>query len=171
MGTGRKNKLLHVPLIMKLPQTSANRINTFVSIQGLFPTCLDLCKIRYNRNHLDIQSFSPLLSNPAPLSYREEPFISTALRYYGNKECIFFGNKKYILTLMSGKEELYDLGSDEMERENLFLTSPGFIMEAKRLLEERHKRSKSIRKILKLSDQNIKLSKDQEKKLKSLGYL
>ena len=85
---------------------------------------------------------------------------------------MLFDDLKYIRSLVSGEEELYDLNADPGETVSLVADRPEAVERARALLEEYKARSADLRKRLRLEEgAEAELEGDALDDLKSLGYV
>ncbi len=165
-------ELLWVPLIIKLPlSTSKQQIDSLVMTSSITPTILDLCKIDYERDYLSADSLSSSWESDPP-AFDEQPAISTGLLYYEDRESVMFDGLKYIHSLLTNREELYDLSSDPEEQVSVVSSFPDKVWQAKNILENAKKRTKELAKHYRtLHQEEIQLDDDTIQQLKSLGYI
>jgi choline-sulfatase len=114
------DEAIHVPLIIKQESNvgAGRRVSDLVQHVDMVPTILDLVKAPVP-DTLRGRSLKPLLEGTGRL--RERPVYSEALyahKHFGWSELtsVIDGRHKYI---KAPREELYDLGRDRRERENL----------------------------------------------------
>jgi arylsulfatase A-like enzyme len=102
------DELLWVPLIMKLPRSEhSGEIEATVSLEGILPTVLDLCEIKYEPQSISGKSLQPAIyGDTAGLD--DLSVFSTGVAVYGEQESVIFENLKYVLHMLTGQEELLD---------------------------------------------------------------
>ena len=115
------DELIHIPLIIKLPkQEQGVTIANQVSSVDIMPTILDLIGIQpvdKIKNQLMGISLIPLMDGK---DVRMNVFSETDYRQYTYKRAVrTFDGWKYIYTMDSGTEELYNLNIDPSESNNL----------------------------------------------------
>ena len=167
------NEILQVPLIIKLPSFAAakKKISTPVPTQAIMPTILDLCGIEYQTNHLSVGSLLPLWGQ-SPATLEERPIISTGLLYNENQESVIFGRLKYIRSLLTNREELYDLVRDPGEETSVAALFSDEIEKARILLREHHKIANELAERYGTNDGGqIKIDEGTRQLLKSVGYI
>ncbi len=167
------NEILQVPLIIKLPSFAAakKKISTPVPTQALMPTILDLCGIEYQTNPLPVGSLLPLWGQ-SPASLGERPIISTGLLYNENQESVIFGRLKYIRSLLTNREELYDLVRDPGEETSVAAQFSDEIEKARSLLREHHKIANELAERYRTNDGGqIRIDEGTRQLLKSVGYI
>jgi arylsulfatase A-like enzyme len=172
-GNSLHNEVLRVPLIIKLPRSSAKgTVTAPVSTESLMPTILDVCGIECKKEYLAVGSLSALWS-PHPSTYEELPIFSTGVRitFRGEQECILFRGLKYIRSPLMKHGALYNLDSDPDERTSIALTHPDLVQEAKNILLMHHRMSEKQRETFGLSIERTELNKETIERLKALGYL
>jgi len=79
---------------------------------------LDLAGVPHEPEALSYASLTPLLGQ-AGGDFREVAVLSASPLFYEDRESIVFGDTKYIVSLVTGQEQLYDLGEDPGELHDL----------------------------------------------------
>ncbi len=166
------DELLWVPLLVKLPH-SANRgrVRRQVSTRRIAPTILDACEIIPS---IRIPDSPSLLEAPAQDATEDPaPIFSTGMLYYEEKISVIFGNTKYISSLMSKREELYDLVQDPGELSSIVTENPAKLDQARTILADHRSDAKQLRRELyiRVTSKKLKLHPDTIKRLKALGYV
>ena len=167
------NELLHVPLIIKLPaMTSKGRIKRPVSLEGITPTVMEICGVGYNPGYLSGDSLVPIWSAESQID-QENLLFSTGLLFYEEKESVIFGGMKYIKSLVSGSEELYDLTSDYGETTCLVQnrTRADEVEKARELLRQYRKKVQVLRQHYLIEAEQTHIDRDTMEQLRSLGYV
>jgi len=171
------NELIHVPLIVKLPESMAasngtvKQIETTVSTQSIFPTIMELCQIEYNKDDVSISPLTSLWGANSH-TFNQQPIISTGLKYSEDRISIIFDDFKYIRFLSSNKEELYDLANDPMEQNSLVAERPDMIDRARRLLKQHNETAANLKDRFGIRvSEDLDLPKDVLERLRSLGYI
>ncbi len=102
------------PFIIKMPNTNGNtqNIEAPVSLQDIFPTLVDLCKLKVTQQ-LDGNSLKPLLTNPD--TKWDKPVIIS----HGPGNFAVRQDHWRLIRYADGSEELYDLSKDAHEFTNL----------------------------------------------------
>jgi arylsulfatase A-like enzyme len=125
-GTGHghslNNELLRVPLIVRLPGGSEDRMvfDERISTLDIAPTILDVLDMPVPPYYQG-QSLAPLFAGEE-LSAR--PIFAEALGSGHEKKAVIMGDHKMIYTATSNKFELYNLKNDPKESKNLILKAP-----------------------------------------------
>jgi arylsulfatase A-like enzyme len=171
-GHSLYNEVLHVPLIFKLPSSQQkSRIEALVSTQRLAPTILDICKIDSEGYPFPLDSLSFFWSNPSD-SPGTQTIVSSGNFWYDGRICVIFDKSKYILNLVTSKEELYDLSKDPGEEFSLANSYPEKIREAREILLQYQDEAKKLRIDFRIEDDNKRTyRKEMEEALRSLGYI
>jgi arylsulfatase A-like enzyme len=123
-GATLYSELVNVLLAIHQPgQTEGKKINQLVSTFDLLPTVLDLLNITNPvPNQIKGISLTPSLSGQ---NVAHNVFSETDYRLYTFKRSLTtVDGWKFILTLDSGKKELYDLNNDPNELVNLISKNP-----------------------------------------------
>lgn len=165
------DELLWVPLIIKVPLfTSKGRVTTVVSTESIMGTVLDLCGIDYDRDYFSSKPLASL-GEPNPNAFEEEPIVSMAMLYGEEREAVTFDGMKYIRSLRTNSEELYDLARDPKERISIVSSSPDKVERARNILREHNKMAEKLRRRFEIgSRKGPKLDEETRRALKSLGY-
>lgn len=169
-GHSLHDEVLWVPLMIKLPEAEAKgQISTIVDTTSLMPTVLELCGIPYDAEGFSAGSLVPLWGDGRE-PYRAQPIVSTGLLYLEDRESIVFNDMKYLRTLTSGREELYDLVQDSAEKISLVRALPEKVRDAKRLLAKHHRFSGELRRRYRIRNaEEARLDEETRERLRSLG--
>lgn len=170
-GHALYNEVIQVPLIIKMPGVNQSREeNMRVSTQSLKRTILDAIGIEYDSDRLISGSLYPLIREDGT-EISQEPLVTTGLLYYEDKESIINGDRKFIRSLVSNKEELYDLITDPHEQNELS-SGGGSALEARQMLKEYNEKAKSLGSEYGVqSAEEVVLSKEKKEELKALDYI
>ncbi len=108
------DELLHVPFMISVPGIKPTKVSSQVSTLDLLPTLLDIAGIKINKQQFDgrslLQAFYHKSLNSADV------YSETDYRNMTHKRSIRTANGwKYIMTLESGEDELYDIKNDPQE--------------------------------------------------------
>jgi len=142
-----------------------------VSTQSIKPTVLDICGIEYVGDYLSSDSLAPLWEK-RPNSLDENPIISTGLLYYEDKEAVIYEGLKYIRSLMTNREELYDLSRDPKELISIGNTNPNKLRMARNVLRKNDKIVGKLAEVNRIEgEKKVNFDDETKNKLKSLGYL
>ncbi len=118
-GHATWNEILHVPLIVKMPDgASIGAHEGAVPTIGIMPTILDLSGVSYDASTLSVSPLTPLLRGDVD-SYEAAPLYASSTLYFEDLETILFDGMKYTRSQFTGKETLYDLSEDPEERLSL----------------------------------------------------
>lgn len=166
------NELLRVPLIIKLPQSGfKGRIDTIVQTHSIMPTILDICDINHDAKSLSVSSLTSLWREN-PKAYIEQPIISSSPIYYEDREALIFDGLKYIHSLTTNREELYDLARDPEEQFSIAYVNQGALKKARDILREYDARAWKLRQYYQI-DKGTQIELDEKtiQELRSLGYV
>lgn len=117
------DELLNVPLIMKIPNVAGGSvIPAQVTTLDVAPTLLDILGITADGGYAEQiakrTSLVPYLEDPTKAGY--DVFSETDYRNFVHKRSVrTMDGWKYVLSLESGEEELYDLRTDPGEKNNI----------------------------------------------------
>jgi choline-sulfatase len=135
-GFSLYDELIHVPLIIKLPDTTAGKVvKDQVSSIDIMPTILDLLDVRMPeaaRKQLRGSSLVPALRGE-PVA--KDVYSETDYRLYTYKRSVMTKEGwKFIYTLENKKRELYNLKNDPAETVNLVEKEPKLAYELEQKL-------------------------------------
>lgn len=108
------NEVLHVPLIIHIPNIDANfnqRIQTRVRTIDIAPTILELANVEYKPDSFQGKSLIPLING----AYEQDREVLAELSLYGEKKAIFMGQYKLICEVPLNRCQLFDLNEDPKE--------------------------------------------------------
>lgn len=163
-------ELIGVPLIFKPPGSRAPRVVAeTVAIYDVAPTVLELCDLPALRTPRAI-SLSGYLTGVAPRAGARPVFASGTL-FRSNFECVVFDGWKYIRSATTGREELFRLSDDPLERNSLVLDQPDVVRRGRQLIDEHARSTEAFRAARGISNPEIKLDAEEIERLRSLGYL
>lgn len=135
---------IRVPLIIKYPgiTKSGSENNTPVSLIDFFPTIIEMTGSKREIISLDGVSIFSLLNNG---TIKDRPLF-WHYPHYSNQgtmpgSAVRSGNFKLIDNFESGKQELYDMGKDISEQNDLSAANPAKTTELFNLLKEWRKKS------------------------------
>lgn len=148
------NELLHVPLLVKLPGGSYERIDKKVSLIDLVPTVCDYLKIKkdssFKGRNLFGQERSPVFHQTG---VNENSNGSVSLTDIENiRQCQIAcqsDNWKYIFNYGNQREELYDLAHDPKEQKNVSGLEPQIICQMRKKIKEFEKENPPLSLIVK----------------------
>ena len=171
-GHALYDEVIGVPLIVKLPQSSAkSTVSQRVSTQLIMPTVLDLAGLTVTGRCYSPPSLVPLWTGSAGGDGLEIVLSSGAL-YYEDQEAILLDNHKLIRYRVSNREELYDLGRDAGEKVSILGSAPEMADRMRRLLDEKRRLFSGVRDCYSPGPRKRpRLSPEQLRRLRELGYL
>jgi len=171
---------IHVPLIISIPGYDHKIIESYVELNDIFPTILDILKINLNKySHLQGKSLFQLIkeseTKPRVIysggNYGRLVIIDGYYKYYrydistkeNEGDYSHSPSKNYIYKY---NEELYNISKDFNEKKNL-------IYDKKTLIIEMRKKLKSIQnKFIKIKkSSSARIDKKTREQLKALGYI
>jgi arylsulfatase A-like enzyme len=176
------NELIHVPLVFHFPQHqfSSTVYDENISLIDIAPTIVDYLGSSKIPSQWDGKSLLPLIQNKQVIE--EDEFLITTQRinlkkYYkphhqtrGNINIVIRqGNWKGIWNMEKASFELYHIKDDQGETHNLSSEHKTLVHKMKIYALNRFGRIKTSG--FKKKRKKIKLTKEQETNLKSLGYL
>jgi arylsulfatase A-like enzyme len=166
------DEVLRVPLIVKTPASGGPRIaRQPVSTDSVMATVLDL---------LGIEPVDPSIAPSLRLLWEAgapagdaRVLTSAGVLYFEDRAAVRFGRYKYIRNLVTGAEELYDVGADPGETESLSRAEPALTRRGRNLLAAEVARAEAERSRLGLTKGGDQRTLDPETResLRALGYL
>jgi arylsulfatase A-like enzyme len=149
-----------VPLLIKLPHSKrTGREATRFTLQDVFPTILEICKI-------------PIPPDISGKAFGDSTAPAVAELYdkkLGKHRALYDENLKYLWYEKGSKDELYDLSKDPREDKNIFQTHPEASKRLNNMLElwgEEHSPHYSS-----IDNQTQPIDNELKNKLKALGYV
>ncbi|HEU4364007.1 MAG TPA: sulfatase [Candidatus Krumholzibacteria bacterium] len=163
-------ELVGVPLIIKTPGRAVARVvDDAVAIYDVAPTVLALCGLPAVTAPKAI-SLAGYLGGATPPAGPRPVFASGTL-FRSNFECVVFEGWKYVRSATTGREELFRLADDPLERRSLALDFPDVAARGRYLIDEHARATESFRMLHDISNPQIELDADEIERLRSLGYL
>jgi arylsulfatase len=157
------NSVLHVPLILKIPNISNGKtINIPVKSMDILPTLVELLELSADCS-FDGTSFLPMVTGESE-EYDCEYIISEISRKH---LCVEKGHWKLIVNYTERSVELYDLSNDLIEESNVVHEHPALARELEDIIKchiENNKADNIPRK--KIEDDYV-----IRERLKALGYM
>jgi len=170
-GHSLYDELVGVPLLIKPPKFAGHkRCDEVVSNGSIMPTVTELCGIEVPDSSLSYQSISSTF-DPNAQERSETYTVCTGVMYYQQKEAIIFHDRKYIRSLATGREELYDLAADPDEQHPIESVSPVDLEDARTALDHYCERELELRARLGIATQKVTGTDDILRRLRSLGYM
>ena len=165
------DELLRVPLAFKLPgSVTTGKVDPIVGTVSILPTILELAGIDFTAENFSGRSLVPYWDR----NFSDDQIIfSTGALVFEERESVIFEGWKYIRSLSSGAEELYNLRVDPRERDNLAAAGHERIAKAQALLKANEARGEQLRKHygLKTAAKGVELTEAERRLLRSLGYV
>jgi len=165
------DELLRVPLAFKLPGSpKTGKVEPTVGTVSILPTILELAGIDFTAGQFSGSSLVPYWDQ----EFAEDQIIfSTGAYVFEERESVIFEGWKYIRSLISGAEELYNLRADPKERDNLAAVDHERIAKAHALLRANEAHAEQLRKHygLKTGAKGAELTEAERRLLRSLGYV
>jgi arylsulfatase A-like enzyme len=164
-------EVLDVPLMFKLPGGApTGRVELPVSIESVMPTVLEVCGLPVEDAYLAERSlvsrFDGGNDEPVP------DIIGTGMHFYEERIGVTFGDWKYMRSLTTEHEELYDRSGDPGERESVASLHPEVLQEARERIEAHLERAAELRHRYDI-DPSVSTDLDPEtrERLRTLGYV
>jgi arylsulfatase A-like enzyme len=173
-GQSLFGELLDVPLLIKLPRSQARgAIDEPVALVSIVPTILELAGIPFDAGEFSGLSLVPLWSGDPAAGGGARPIFSTDLapEYDDEMVGVIHQRKKYLRSLVTDAEQLYDLAADPEERSNAIDAHPEFAEMARQLLEQHGAEAQAQRARLGILDGDRFEDRRAQLVLESLGYL
>ena len=165
------DELLNVPLIIKLPGSSAVGIRKeVVDTQSLMPTILDVCAIPYDLNDIQATPLQPLWDESGGVEPRR--VISASPLYFEKRESLTTEKWKYIFSYVSRRQEIYDLERDPLEQRNLFYERPEIVESMREAMIEMYNEVRQFRIPGDSgADNKVEFDEAVKENLRAIGYL
>jgi arylsulfatase A-like enzyme len=161
-------ELLEVPLIIKAPGSRVrNEVKNVVSTEQIMSTVLEDCGIEYDRRYL-----APALFLRSDQQEQQELVVSGGPLYFEERVAARFGSYWYIRSLVSGREELYNMESDPDQQSSIAESAPDEVQRARSMLVKWHEGIEPIKRVYQTEEtEEIQLSPGTRDRLRSLGYI
>jgi arylsulfatase A-like enzyme len=171
-GNNLHQETTAIPLIIKLPYNSNRKtVERHVNLIDIMPTILDMINVNAPGQTLGktVWERKGFLLWLREIVSRNEPrdFNFLELDKKFSRKSILTPEWKYIYNFEDDEEKLYNITSDPLELNNLITKES----EEAEWLKEQLFQWLSIAKKYPPQEQNIKLSLEEEKKLRELGYM
>ena len=166
------NELIHVPLLVKLPGVQPQtRVDASVSTQAVAPTILELCGVQTQASESMSPSFSSLF-DAQDQSFLEAPIFGGAPIFHEPLESVVFDRMKYVRSVLSGQEWLFNLAEDPEERNSLVYLDPASAVKGRQLLEAAREADERVITELGIQKSDAdRLNPEDIRSLEALGYL
>jgi len=159
---------LHVPLILRWPGTipAGTRVARTVRLIDVFPTVVDQLALP---EPLGIQgtSLAPFIAGRPP----SDPLMAFAegVKLGPGQRACYVGDWKAILTMETGRLQLYNITNDPLEQMDLATLRPQRTAEFRSLIDRQAQLNADL--LAGVSVQRAPLSREQIEHLESLGYV
>jgi len=100
-----------------------------------------------------------------------EPIFSQGGLFYESRVAIRMGRYKYIVGLVAGHEELYDLETDPGELYSLGRELPEIVVQGRDALGKHQEQAEALQKSLGIEITAIEISDETRRQLEALGYM
>ena len=100
-----------------------------------------------------------------------EPIISTGTLYFEERESVIVDQWKYVRSIASQREELYDRGRDHSELRSLAHAAPAELHRGRELLAAHHQQADEAVERYGGDRAERRLDSQTEDRLRSLGYV
>lgn len=159
------SELTQIPLLVRHPEGPSGRVAAGVSNLDVLPTLRALLGAPPGSQDRGL----PLLGPDAPGDAARSFFsMRSRARSQREKRAVVRGNRKLIVSEPEGQAELYDLGSDPREQNNLAAHHPAEVEELRALLEEQARWGSPSRYE---SADPVRASSELIERLERLGYI
>jgi arylsulfatase A-like enzyme len=161
------DEIIKVPLIIISPHFNKTplEIKTPVNLIDLMPTLLDLLNLPFPGS-MQGKSIIPLINQ----GKKAEPLSISETSWKGARaQSVSLAEWKYIIDIRNERIELYNLGEDSGEKNNLYLKEDEKAEKLSHLLSNIISKAQPVTE--KSKDKGKQLEKKHLDKLKSLGYI
>ncbi|MBK8960327.1 MAG: sulfatase [Proteobacteria bacterium] len=171
-GHSLYDELLHVPLIIKLPDGhGARRVSERVSTERLAPTLLEAADVAFDAREMSGSSLLPLMRGEAP-SDAGEPVYSETQLAIDRQQAVTRDEQKFVHSLVTSRAQLYDLRHDPGETESRLATGAELATAARKLLEKHEADALRMRDALGIaSGESAEFDSATMNRLRGLGYI
>ncbi len=181
-GVTLYDEVLHVPLIIKLAGKNppAGRVARQVSLTDLYATVAELLRAD-EANPPDCMSLLPLIRGGRARAKYDRTFIVTQVCHRESvlhtmtpewrKRSIRTDTQKYIKFEKEEREELYDLGGDHREKNNISAKNEQDLLKYRAMLDSFLETVSAARKPLPAEQPVAPLTEERIRQLKALGYM
>ena len=168
-GHSMYDEVLRVPLVVKLPGARQRGVLPGpVSTVAVTPTILDLAGVPYSDQDMSSPSLRPLFDGRTAAA---APIVSTSQMLFDRRETVRFDRYRYIVSRVDGREELYDLDSDPVERQSVAPARPEEVRRGAELLQAHAAAARALAKRLGIDGPAEALDAETLRRLRSLGYV
>ena len=130
------DELLRVPLIIKLPDSHASvHVSTRVSTERLAPTLLEAADVAFEAKEMSGPSLLALMRSGVD-NGGVPPVVSETRIAIDNLQSVTSDEKKFVRSLITAHEQLYDLTSDPGETASQLASSAELGAAARKHLEQ-----------------------------------
>jgi arylsulfatase A-like enzyme len=166
------DELLRVPLIIKLPDSHAGlRVSTRISTERLAPTLLEAADVAFESKEMSGPSLLALMRNGSD-SGGAPPVVSETSIAIDNLQSVTTDEKKFVRSLISTREQLYDLGRDPGETASQLASSAELAAAARKLLEQHETDAGGLREFIGVArGESAEFDSATMNRLRGLGYI
>jgi len=159
---------LHVPLIMRWPGVlpTGKRIKETARLIDIMPTLLDELHIPA-QSGMQGRSFKEIIAGAPPAQHVLA--LSEALRAAPQKKSLYLNDWKLITTPGRKTHELYNVGRDPLEQNNLYAQHSTEVRKLTKLLDKQIMLNQKLASEVKAKEKLI--TPEEYEQLKSLGYV
>jgi arylsulfatase A-like enzyme len=163
-------ELVRVPLFIKLPRSELrSTLDAPVSTVSIQPTILDLSGVAYDASDFSAASLVRHWREPGAVP---EPLYAGSVIHGEDRDAVVDGQIKFVRSLESPAEQLFDLESDPRELEDLAPAGGPELAAARLRLDALDEAARLMRIRLSLeAEGDFDLGKDEREMLKELGYI
>jgi arylsulfatase A-like enzyme len=159
------NHQLHVPLILKYGNTLKGRISNYVQHIDIVPTILNIAGIKPELPYRGFDLIKQQKKTRIILSEMKSPYVEDRYKY-----SVLINGQKMIYTLLNKRFELFDLVSDPKEKKDLIHMAKHQKL-YKNLKKQMFRLTNEDILNLQITERPLRISEEEKKKLKSLGYV
>ncbi|NLN93671.1 MAG: sulfatase [Candidatus Hydrogenedens sp.] len=165
------NELMCVPFLWKQPGNNAREEkHSPITTEGIMPTLLELCGLKVP-DYLAHNSLVPHLADEEEDCIIAPVFLGSTL-FHDPLEAVVFEEHKYLRSLNSSREELYNLQEDPRELEALPVRDSEMAARGQELLQEARDKDEALRSLFRLEDsEEQRIDLEDIRSLQALGYL
>ncbi len=168
-GHSLYDEVLRIPLLIKLPKAArTDRIRQRVPLEAVYSTIVSSSRLATKDG---LTREAPLLSAEG-WDERDRDFVSEAILYYEAKVALTRNGKKYVRSVVTGEEELFDLERDPGESHSIAEAEPELLAEMRSRLDAHPGVGPGSASGPKSSDEGAgqEIDPNMMRNLKALGY-
>lgn len=166
------DELLHVPLIIKLPDSHATRrVAERISTERIAPTLLEAADVPFETREMSGPSMLPLLRGDAEAGAAPAVVSETRIAI-DNQQSVTTDEKKFVRSLITSREQLYDLRADPGETQSQLASGAELAAAGRKLLDAHETAAGQLREVIGVArGESAEFDSATMNRLRGLGYI